>query len=345
MEPEFSPQLIQFGAEAQVLEAAEPRRSEKKKQEDPQIKRYKQRLAQLETDSPWQSFYAQQLTLQYSQQRQAVLKSMFEPVYAALQGMQVQLQDKQPPDPRRFIEALQALRQSMNTNYLSQIQDESLLPLRNLGRALLMRLDALSSKNATAFAKAADLFEQNRCSLAQLQSGVMPQEYQALLQLDQSLQLGAAFVLNKNISEAAVAALLNWDETEVFHLECDAPALSFEQGHWLNRWGVGIDTLARDYLFWMRSGIRAVQQAMKQDFANQAPLVKATSHFYAALSVAPERAEAPLALAWLMVLCEQPLMALDFLEYALKLDALAEIQDLFVILRQQLVVSQQHKMA
>lgn len=362
MEPEFSPHLIHFGAEPSGESAApssaqtSPQASSKSKDDSTKSnansehdqastaflaqlkareKRLKGRLSQVAPGSPWEVLYAPQLALLKSEQRCEQLQHVFQPVYLALEAFK---ELSGPQQLEAFQAEIQVLRQQLPGRYLAEL-NEDFQALRQLARALLMRLDALNSQNATAFAKAAEFFEQSYQALSALKSGVLPRELAELLKLNQLLERCGDVLLKKSASEAAWTALRQWDaDRESVPLKCSAPALNFENGHWLNQWGVAIDSHVRDYNHWMRAGIRSVQQAMKQNFSQTQPLMRAVGHFYAALSVEPERAEAPLALAWLMVLCEQPLLALDYLEYALKLDALNEIQDLFVILRQQLVV-------
>ena len=349
-EPDFSPQLIQF--------------SEQKKLEKPVVKHsiYGEEHLQLQQfldlfseSSPWQEPLQERLKIQEScfrcnwvQQQIKVLKQSFSALIetveepAEIRAESVQILRKV------LLDNFANLRQSLQIEYLPLLKNTSLEQgvIQALIVAQLNRLDALQLMSAAAFDKSVLISQERRKELHRVGDGVLPDELLALLELEALLDAAARYQFAWNRIKTQTPEAQTLSELQSIALQglkpgllsptkacAEGVVLDWQDGKPVNALGISIDVYRKPYVYWMKIGIHCVQRAMKQKFQRLLPLEQALEAFYAALSVEPDRVEAPLALAWLLTLLNQSVPALDFLEYSLKLEARPEIQQIYVFLQ------------
>lgn len=353
MEPDFSPQLIQFSGQTKSEKAPILRAN------------YGPSHAHLETlmelfseDPFWQSGLQERMLILESHYRCDWIKAQIK---VLKQGFSDLIDWAEVPG-EVDAEAIQTARQKLQDHFkgLRQGLQSEYLPLlrerqkeQQVIQALIMaqlnRLDALQLMSAAAFEKAVLISEQRRQELVSVGKGVLPDELLLLLELEELLDAAARyqFAWNRMASKPKAEALQELQEIALKGLRPGTlpaskphPAgtlLDWQGDKLFNGLGVAIEVYKKPYLFWMKMGIQRVQLAMKEKFQRSLPLEQALEAFYAALSVQPERVDAALALAWIMALLDQPVYALDFLEYCLRLEARPEIQSLYRFLQEHTV--------
>lgn len=360
MEPDFSPQLIQFSGQQKEAQTAANSRHSLFGPKHQQVQNFWETLP---PDSLWREIWSQRLHLlesgfrcRWLEQRIATLKTAFSDLIDCAEDPEQWQSEALQSARQRVLEQFQTLRQDLQSEFLPLLrahQAEQQV-IQALIIAQLNRLDALKLMSAAAFEKAVAASQERRQALSEVGAGVLPEELLTLLKLEELLDAAARYLFawnrlstqtpgDKALSAEALSKMqqiaLEGLRPRRLPQPPVAPGLElrWQSDKWLNPLGIPVDVYRKTYQHWMKTGLHFVQRALKEKFVRQEPLLQALEAFYAALSVAPERAEAPLALAWLMALQGQPLYALDFLEYALRLEARPEIQLLYQFLQRESV--------
>jgi len=347
MELNFSPQAIQFSGN---------------KKEEPAVVKgdYGAQHSQLERlislhpeNSPWRERLYKRLQIQESRFRCDWIEQQIKILKQCFSNLIEQVEDPE----QIHSEATQDLRQQLLANFtnLRHVLQVEYLPLikkaqydlgviQNLVMAQLNRLDALQLMSAAAFEKAVLISLDRRKELANVGGGVLPDELLALLALEELLDAAARYQFSWNrmktyepqamskLQEIAIQGLMpGMQPRSKRHPEGELLGWQGEKA--VNRYGLVIDIYRKPYIYWMKTGIQMVQRAMKEKFHRMQPLEQALEAFYAAFSIEPDHLDAPLALAWILSLLDQPVYALDFLEYCLRLEARPEVQELYMFLQ------------
>lgn len=243
---------------------------------------------------------------------------------------------------KTLIGALDELRTALQKDYLALLppQRQSLTPIQRFITAQLTKLDALGLLNASAWEKSREQAQSFKSQL--IQAEILPEELFTLAELDRLLDTAVryqfAWEAARNAKGKLEEHLTTLQKIAVTGLKSPrAPEPQAVPGtvwSWRNQalrndLGVPVHSLRRSYPEWLQLGLRCLKLARKQTFTNNKPLYEALECFYAAHSLARDRAEPLVALGAVLTLLNQPAKAVDCLELALKREALPEIKALF----------------
>lgn len=339
-ERDFLPQAISFGQTAAV--------SPKTVDFGPEHAALQAQWQALTPENPWRLWLEQDLTACESRWRRDWLIQWIDKIRTAFAALIECVEDparwkseSSEEVRQQLLTELGVLRKVLQAEYLSFLPAgrEALLPLQRFATVQLNKLDALQLRNASAYEKSCETAAVHRLQLIQAQA--LPAELLALAELDKLLDTAVRYQFAWDVAlqakgemEHHLTALQQIALTGLRPPRLPAsPAVSGIQWNWsgeqlCNDLGVPLRALRGSYRDWFKQGLYALQQAIQQNFAPTA-LLEALEAFYCAHSVARERAEALVAIAWLLTLLKSPVQAVDCLELALHREALPEIKDLF----------------
>ena len=344
MDPQFSPQAIRFAAAPQA--ALKPAIAF-----GDEHAALSAQLAELPPESPAHAAQAQALICLESSlrsnwltQQTALIEIAFVALIEAGEDPERWREAATESLRRELLQQLFGLRIRLQSEYLALLPPErGLAPLQRYVTAQLTKLDALRLNNASACEKSREAAQAAHSGLISTQ--VLPAELLALVRLDRLLDTAIRY-------QFAWEVALNAKGELAHHLTAlqqialtglrpprrpDTPLAAgiswdWHQGRLQNDLGVSLRCLRAGYGDWMKRGLKAIQQAVRNSFAIDS-LQEALECFYAAHSVAREKPEALVALAWLLTLLNRPEQAVDCLELALRREALPEIKELFWLIQ------------
>lgn len=332
MEPDFSPQLIQFGKTESTLQRPAPEAG----QQTP------------EKDSPWRQQYELQLRSQESlaraqwlQERNKKLKSRFATLIEQAENPANWKASPTQSTRQILMAELLRLREQLQQDFMPLLPRSSEpTPQQRYLTAQLTKLDALRFRNLSAYEKSREAAAPYKGLLINL--AVLPEELLALVELDRLLDAVIRYQLTLEVALSGKGKLEQHLTTlqEIALTGLREPKLPtanpvsgtlwhWKDGRLRNDLGVSLKGLRYGYNDWLRRGLKHLQTAIKQEFSQPELLLKALECFYCAHSVERERAESLVFLAWLLTLLNQPVLAVDCLEMALRRNAMIEIKELF----------------